>query len=136
MKPTNPHAFPETTSFKRSLSTEIAEIYFYERIVVVEAHEGATLSFQSGFSILLNGLQITGFKPFVYISNRINSYSVDPNDYKYLNKIKHLKGIALVCYSETAVQNAELEKKFCTKPLEIFRTLEAAHHWTQQQLTN
>ncbi|NND63085.1 MAG: hypothetical protein HKN48_07795 [Flavobacteriaceae bacterium] len=111
------------------MDTDIAAIYFYKGVVVVEAHEGVTLSFTTGFTILLHGLRITGFSPFIYIANRVNSYSVSPTDYKYLNKINPLKGIAIVSDSESARNNAELEKNFCTKPLEIFENMEDAHEW-------
>ncbi len=134
MSQVSPHNFPETTKFYRKLETEIANIYFYKRMVVVEAHEGVTLSFKTGFATLLHGLRIGGFKPFIYIANRINSYSVSPMDYKYLNKIKPLRGIAIVSDTESARNNAELEKNFCSKPLEIFETLEQAHAWALQQL--
>lgn len=125
----NPHNLPETAGFKEKLHTEIGTIYFYKKVVVVEAKEGVTLSYSTGFSTLLKGLQITGFRSFIYISNRINSYSVDPNDYKYLNKIPSLKAIAIVSKLDSARQNAMLEKSFSTKDLEIFEDITDAYEW-------
>jgi hypothetical protein len=135
MKPNNPHNLPEGNTLKHLLETEIGTIYFYPDLVIVEAKEGVTLSYKTGFSILLKGLQITGFKPFVYISNRINSYSVDPNDYKYLNKISSLKAIAIVSEFESARQNANLEKAFSRKDLEIFEDIQEAYKWATSKLT-
>ncbi|MEM7186848.1 MAG: hypothetical protein AAF466_09330 [Bacteroidota bacterium] len=134
MKPNNPHNLPNGVYLKDQLDTDIGTIYFYPNIVIVEAHEGVTINYKTAFSILLRGLQITGFKPVVYISNRINSYSVDPNDYKYLNKISSLKAIAIVSKLESARQNAKLEKEFSKKDLEIFEDLNDAYLWAMAKL--
>lgn len=129
-----PHNLPKEAIFKQILETEIGTIYFYEGIVIVEAKEGITISYKTGFSTLVKGLQITGLKPFVYISNRLNSYSVDPNDYKYLNKIPSLKGIGIVSRLESARQNAILEKAFSKKDLEIFEDINDAYEWALTKL--
>ncbi len=134
MQPKNPHNLPEGVNLKDKLETEIGDLYFYPDLVIVEAKEGVTLSYKTAFSVLLKGLQLTGFKPFVYISNRINSYAVDPNDYKYLNKVSSLKAMAIVSKLESARQNAMLEKAFFKKDLEIFEDLNDAYDWAISKL--
>ena len=86
MKKLSPHKLPEDIVLKNVLETDIGTVFFYGNIVVFEAKEGIVLSYKNGFSILLKGLKILGAKPWVYISNRVNSYSIKPIDYKYLNK--------------------------------------------------
>lgn len=102
------------------MKTDLADIYFYENVVVVEALEGVTISYKTGFEILARGLRIFGRKPFVYIANRINSYSVNPNDFKYLVSSPTLKGIAIASQLESGRKNAALEKAFSKKATGIF----------------
>jgi len=135
MKPNKPHNFPDEETLNHILKTDIANIYFYEHIVVVEAHEGVTLSYKTSFEILTKGLKYIGRKPFIYIANRINSYSVNPNDFKYLVNIPTLKGIAIASKKESGRKNAELEKAFSKKPMEIFESIEDAYQWGMNLLS-
>ena len=68
-------------------------------------------------------------KPFVYITNRINSYSVDPHIYPVTAKVKNLVGFAVVSKEYKAKVNAKIEQMFFNKPFEIFSTLEEAQDW-------
>lgn len=129
MQQISPHNLPPDFQIKKVLETDIGMVYFYGNIVVFEANEGVILSYKTGFSILLKGLTIIGSKPFVYISNRTNSYSIKPMDYKYLNKVPTLKCMGIVAYSEVGQSNAELESNFCKKPFRIFDNLTEAAIW-------
>ena len=124
-----PHNLPPNFQLEKIFESDIGKVYFYKNIVVFEAKEGIVLSYKTGFSILLKGLSILGTKPFVYISNRIHSYSVKPMDYKYLNKVPTLKAVALVNYNEAGHLNADLEAKFCKKPFRVFDNLQEAFIW-------
>ncbi|PKA84396.1 hypothetical protein ATE92_2584 [Ulvibacter sp. MAR_2010_11] len=134
MNPHNPHLFPEPLALQKVMETEIGNIYFYDNLVVVEAHEGVTLSYATGFSILVKGLQYLGAKSWIYIANRINSYSVNPNDYKYLEKIPTLKGIAIVTPSEIGKKNAALEANFYNKNFTVVDDLPTAYYWAREIL--
>ncbi|MEM0516993.1 MULTISPECIES: hypothetical protein [Aequorivita] len=127
-----PHNLPSNFKLEKVLETNIGIIYFYGNIVVVEAKEGTTVSHKSGFSTLLQGLAYLGTKPWVYIAHRVQSYSVKPTDYKYLNKVTTLKAMVVVAYSDIARSNAELESKFCKKPFAVFDDLTLAAIWGKQ----
>ncbi|MRT16016.1 hypothetical protein F3C99_03495 [Vitellibacter sp. q18] len=129
MEKISPHRLPSEFQLKEILETPIGLVYFYGNIVVFEANEGVTLSYKSGFSILLKGLTIVGTKPVAYISNRIHSYSIKPIDYKYLNKVPTLKCVGIVTYTDLGHSNAQLESKFCKKPFGIFGDLSEAVLW-------
>lgn len=129
MEQISPHKLPADFKIKKILETDIGVVYFYGNIVVFEADEGVTLSYKTGFSLLLKGLTIIGGKPFVYISNRTNSYSIKPMDYKYINKVPTMKSFGIVTYSEVGRSNAELESNFCKKPFRIFDNLTEAVIW-------
>ncbi|MEL6810944.1 MAG: hypothetical protein AAFP76_06375 [Bacteroidota bacterium] len=128
--------FSKDPPVKEVLNTEIGKIYFYDHIVVMEAKENIVLSIKTGIFILLKGLKIVGTRPIVYISNRVNAYSVDPNDYKYLELIPNLKGIAIVSYNPIAHETAKLEKQFFKKPFKTFDTLDAAKEWALEMTYN
>jgi len=134
MNLTNPHNLAASVTPDHVLETNLITIYYYNDIVIAEAQEGVTLSYETAFSILVKGLQYTFTKPFVYVSNRINSYSVNPNDYIYLEKIPTLKGIAIIASSELSKKNAELELKFFNKPMVIFNTVPEGFQWGKELL--
>jgi hypothetical protein len=71
-------------------------------------------------------------EPFVYITHRINSYSVDPKIYRETSKIKNLVGFAVVSDHFKAKDNAEVEKIFFDKPFEIFSDLKMAKIWAER----
>jgi hypothetical protein len=68
-------------------------------------------------------------KNMVYISNRAKSYSVNPLIYKEAEKIPNLIAIALIPKTDLMKRNAEYEKKFFSKPYEIFDNLTNAIEW-------
>ncbi|HPE82701.1 MAG: hypothetical protein KDC94_01425 [Aequorivita sp.] len=123
------HNLPQGFQLKKKLETDIGMVYFYNGIVIFEAKEGVVLSYKTGFSILLKGLNYLGAKPWVYISNRVHSYSVKPMDYKYLNTVPTLRAVGVVNYNEMGHTNAELEAKFCKKPFQMFDNLTEAAIW-------
>jgi hypothetical protein len=134
MKLRRSHNIPDSAQLKEVFDTEVATIFFYDNIVIVEALEGVTLSYKTSFSVLVKGLKYMGNRPWVYISNRVHSYSVNPNDYKYLNEIPSLKAIAIVNYTETGRKNAQLEAAFCKKPFKVFDDLTGAYEWVKQKI--
>jgi hypothetical protein len=114
---------------------DIGTAYFYNNIIIVEANEGVTISYKTGFSFLLKALQYIGAKPWVYIANRINSYSVNPNDYKYLERIPTLKGIAIVTPTKIGKQSAALEANFFNKDFVVVDDLQSAYNWAIELLS-
>ena len=131
MQKTSPHNLPADFQLKKTLDTDIGMVYFYDNIVVFEAKEGIIMSYKTGFSILLKGLNYLGPKRWVLISNRVHSYSIKPMDYKYLNKVPTLRAVGVVNYSEVGHSNAQLEAKLCKKPFQMFDDLTEAVIWSK-----
>ena len=73
-------------------------------------------------------------KFFVYISNRINSYSVDPTVYLKTSSISNLKGMAVVSINPVQQKLTELENTFFKKELRYFKTIKEALAWKDQIL--
>lgn len=124
--------FPEDIKLIKKLETELGTIFFYENFVVSKFNEGITLSYKSGFHILLTGLQFYSTTPFFYISLRENSYSVVPTDYKYLEKVHTLKALAVVNPYPEKTTTVSLESNFLNKPFQEFKTITEAYIWAKQ----
>ncbi|WP_347926234.1 hypothetical protein [Pontimicrobium sp. SW4] len=75
-------------------------------------------------------------KPFVYITHRKHSYSVDPSIYLQTSKVKNLIGFAVVAEAPLSKGNAEIEKLFLNKPFEIFSDLDDAIKWAKSLVSN
>ena len=101
----------------------------YDNYVVVVINEGVNIT--PDHNNVLVEVTNTHFldKPFVYITHRINSYSVDPKIYYETSKIENLKGFAVVSENYKAKVNAEIEKMFFKKPFETFNKMENAFTW-------
>lgn len=75
-------------------------------------------------------------QPFVYISNRIHSYSVDPTVYLRTSKIENLVGMAVVSKNPLQQKLTELENTFFKKELKYFKSLDEAISWKNKILQN
>jgi len=109
-------------------------IRVHNAIAIIEIGEGVALKFEDGQEIFARLLSIVGSKPWVYISNRVNSYSLDPNDYRHLNQIPTLKGIGVIQYEKSIKTAIELEKMFVKKPFKTFNDLDAAIEWALDKI--
>ncbi len=68
----------------------------------------------------------------VYISNRVNSYSVKPTDWLKFYKNNHsMKAYGIVSYDDTGFLNALLEKLFVKTDFNRYGSLERAIEWAK-----
>lgn len=106
----------------------------YENYVVVVMNEGVNLTPSHNEMLLEVTSTYFSDRPFVYITHRVNSYSVDPKIYYETAKIKNLIGLAVVSGDYKAKFNAKIEKMFFNKPFEIFTKMEDAVNWAKNLL--
>ncbi|MFD2188576.1 hypothetical protein [Aquimarina celericrescens] len=67
---------------------DIGMFYFYENFIVAEIKENVILNFESGRELFqLASEYYKGILPYIYISNRINSYSINPTEHYKLENI-------------------------------------------------
>ncbi|OZV68624.1 hypothetical protein CA834_09160 [Winogradskyella aurantia] len=113
------------------LTFDFCEMSIYSNYVVVVMKEGVNVIPE--YNEVLIEVTDTYYKdkPFVYITHRVNSYSVDPKIYFETAKIENLKGFAVVSKNYKAKVNAKIEKMFFNKPFEIFRELDEAISWAE-----
>jgi dihydrodipicolinate synthase/N-acetylneuraminate lyase len=73
-------------------------------------------------------------KPFVYVSHRMHQYSIDPNTYVEVAKIKNLVGVAIVSHEGIGINNVALEKRFFPGSFKDFLNLKDARVWIRELL--
>jgi hypothetical protein len=113
------------------LTYDFCDVEVHNSYMIVVMNTGTHIS--PDYNKVLTDIVTAYFsnKPFVYITHRKNSYSVDPTIYKRTSKIKNLVGFAVVAAIPISKANAEVEKQFMTKPFEIFQTLASATKWAK-----
>ncbi|WP_369995220.1 hypothetical protein [Winogradskyella sp.] len=117
---------------KESLTFDFCDMTIFDSYVIVVMKEGVDI--KPKHNDVLVEITNTYFsdKPFVYITHRVNSYSVDPKVYHETSKIKNLKGFAVVSSNYQAKFNAQIEQMFFKEPFEIFTKLEDAIDWAKK----
>ena len=129
------HYIDNRFTLTNTITSKIATVYIYNKnIAVVEVKSGVKLSYLVGASLLLKCLAVLKNRPWVYISNRVNSYSVVPTDYDYLHRIKTLKGLSIVTKESVINSNPPIEEIFCKKPFKLSADLNDSMIWAENAL--
>ncbi|WP_298544067.1 hypothetical protein [uncultured Aquimarina sp.] len=124
-----------TCSFHKKLTNRhelsIGVFYFHKNFVISEINEGVILTYENTSELIKLGKTYYGDKtPFIYIANRINSYSFQPtNHFKTNEQFPNVKGYAVVTYNAIGSKIAELEKSFLKIPTRTFHKLDDAIKW-------
>ncbi len=117
---------------KETLTLDFCNLTFYNNYVVAVINEGINID-RAYNKILIDVIsQFYNNKPFVYITHRVNSYSVDPHTYSNTVLVKNLVGFSVVSKDYKSKVNAKIEQMFFTKPFEIFTELDEAFKWADQ----
>ena len=121
---------------KEKLVFDFCDMTIYDNYVVNVMKEGVNLTPE--YIAVLVDVAETYYsdKPFIYITHRLNSYSVDPKIYYETSKIKNLKGFAVVSNNYKSKINAQIEQRFYNKPFEIFTDLNKAFEWADDLIKN
>lgn len=118
------------------IELDFGTITIFDKILVCECKEGVLLDVTRNRKILEIGGEVFNEEDFGYISNRINSYAVDPMVYRESAEYPQLKAIAVVTQSDIARKSAVVEQKFYTNKnsFQIFSSLEEAKDWVKEIL--
>ncbi len=107
--------------------------YFYllENFFISELNEGIHFDWEMIKSVMDEVIIFYGLDSQIgYISNRTNSYSIDPQTW---NKVDKEYGVivagAIVTYNTMTFMNATLEKQFYKKSIKRCLSLEEAIEW-------
>jgi len=127
--------FEDSTISKKFTYTKktlaFGEFYFMDTFIIAEMKQGIHLSWNKIVEMInLIHLHYGVNCKIAYVSNRINSYSFDPNHWVYFFKhYDFLVASVSICYSEMNYINATLEKKFSSKSVKRSNSLEEAISW-------
>ncbi len=112
----------------------ISELFVFDEFLINQIREGESVEPEHN-QVLEEVIQKHFAEtPLVYITNRVNSYAVNPLTYLGTVKIKNLSAFAVVASSEMQRDGAKFEKQFYNKPFEIFETLGDAIQWANSIL--
>lgn len=122
------------------INYSFGDFYLFDGFVVAEISEGITFSWDQHAKKLtedLTYLYDSNGHDLVLISNRNNSYSFKPTDWKkFFKQDYNLKAYAIVSYSKRGHSIALIEKLFVKAESKRFKSLDNAIVWAKQLTTN
>tara|TARA_R110002072_G_scaffold118631_1_gene250733 strand:- start:143714 stop:144148 length:435 start_codon:yes stop_codon:yes gene_type:complete len=122
---------PYNDKYEKKVTTSSGDFYFFNKFIVSEISTGVHFNWEIGKEIIDLAYKHYGENIRVaYISNRVNDYSVNAQDWlKFFNERHHLEAFAIVAYSKIGLMNVILEKIFVQTKIRKFDSLEAAITW-------
>lgn len=113
------------------LEMSFGNYYLLENFFVGELNEGTHFGWEEAKIIATELTAFYGDNPkLVFISNRINDYSVDPQNWARIEKEYSIMfASAIIVYSTPSFLNASLEKRFATNSIKRCRSIKEAINW-------
>ncbi len=126
-------------SYREKLVLDSGNFYIFDKYVIGEVNEGQYFDWETA-KVVIQRVYLhfgTTNLNLSYISNRVNSYSVQPKDWLNFFKERHkLKLIAVVAYNKTGMMSVVLERIFSKAPIRKFSSLKEAVHWVSDHKNN
>lgn len=121
---------PQLQSVCKHCEVGIGHLYFFDNFLVAEFNEGVNIDFEA-FSETKKLIQsFYGSKPFGFIANRINSYSIVLTEAsKFNNAFTNVAAYAVVTYNTLTEKIFEIENHFFDYNRKSFKHLEEALSW-------
>ncbi len=108
------------------------DFYFFDKFVVSEIHEGVHFDWKKVKQLIdyVYKHYSDNFN-IAYVSNRVNSYSSEPQSWIKLRASGYdfIVAVAIVVYDEINFETATLEKLFANKSLKRCFSIEEAINW-------
>lgn len=119
------------------LNYPFGNYFLFEGFIVAEINEDIVYNWENHGKLVaedVSNLYDHNGKDLIYITNRINNYSVKPTDWiKFYKHHYNLKAYAIVSYSEKGIKNAILEKLFMSTKINRFISLDSAIEWAKKE---
>lgn len=116
------------------LNYDFGDFYLYDTFIVGEVKEDVVISWEAQGKFLVDeflSIYQDKSQDLIYISHRINDYSVVPSDWlKFKNHDVKFRGYGIVSYTKRGFFNGMLEKVFMPK-LQTFTSLKEALVWAK-----
>jgi hypothetical protein len=122
--------FEKLNPFK--LELPFGTYFLCPNFVVGELRESVHLDWDKAEIIIEELYSFYGTKAKIaYIANRINDYSIDPQNWiKIEQQYDLLVASAIVAYNNSTYMNASIEKNFSSKSIKRCLSLDEAIEWT------
>jgi len=118
------------------LSYPFGDFYLFDTFVIGEVNEGVVIKWKDHAQILvadLENLYEQNTKNLVYISNRVNPYSVVPSDWVHFFRYGYaIKGYGIISYNLREKLNSKLENLFFKKAFKSLDSLSDAILWARE----
>ena len=113
---------------------ESGTFYFFKEFIISEIKEGVLFNWEMAQDIIDIALMHYGNKSEIaYISNRIHSYSLVPQDWLKFFEARHtLRAFAVVTYNKQGLFNVMMEKFFFKSKIRKFSNLYEAAGWVMK----
>ncbi|KJD33430.1 hypothetical protein PK35_06120 [Tamlana nanhaiensis] len=105
------------------------ELYVFQGYVISEIYEGETIGWECGEQMVkdVSSFLNTNGGDLIFITNRINSYSVIASDWlKFFKHSYSLKSYFVVSSNSVGTLNSTIEKLFFKKKIRHFNSLDEA----------
>jgi hypothetical protein len=105
--------------------------FFLDKIIISELHEGIHFDWDKIEQVISAAAEHYGdnFK-VAFISNRINSYSIEPQLWlDFYKDYQFIVASAIVAYNDFNYKNASLEKHFSKNSIKRCESLKVAIEW-------
>lgn len=119
----------------KELNYKFGDVFIFEDFFISEIKEGVSFSWEKHAKPIAK--DIADFakgdgSDLVYISHRINSYSVIPTDWiKFYKESLTLKGYGIVDYKGVSFGSTLIENLFFKKRIRRFTSIEPAVQWAK-----
>ena len=110
--------------------------YFFEGLVISEVNEGVSFEWKMGNRVIQETKEIFGENmPIAYISNRINTYEINPADWvKFYSHRNDLDFYSVVGKTKSSFASLVLERMFFKNSIKQFTDLEEAIEWSMKKI--
>ena len=126
-----------SNGLKKECQLDIGTFYFYDTFLIGEFKEGILVTIENFKKIHNIALEHFKNKPYGYISNRINSYTIN-----VINFINHeeifekLVAYAIVSYSNITTSTVNYENYYFNTHRKQFEHLNDATVWVEDEVRN
>lgn len=127
-------AFPCATGLIAEHELSIGTFKCYPNLVIGCVNQGVKINLDNALPVMAIGVHYYNeSNPVVYLSDRQNSYSIDPTLHLDAHKLfPFVLGYGVVAYNELNYRVAQLETRFLPCPGGVFRSMEAGLKWAQE----
>ncbi|MBT8261536.1 MAG: hypothetical protein KJO05_01860 [Bacteroidia bacterium] len=121
--------------YRYKISEPFGNFYIFDDYVISEINEGVHFNWELAEIVIEQVYDYFGSRDIKlsYISNRIHSYSLHPQDWLRFYQERHqLEAFAIVAYNKIGLMNVILEKLFSQTRIRKFRNLDVAIEWVSE----